>query len=647
MSCRLARLLFGAVALITLESHDAVAAPPTVPQQHDLVPILRATPILVRLGMPNPKGAEYCEVEISINDGFKKTRNVKTHGWVAATDKGHAICWNGQTYPLVKAGSAANLRTDLADMMADCKRPNDGSAKIMSEADAKSHVPSEIDWRTCDQDKIPMLICLGEQDSASRLWTAIDSQTHPGPQGKPDEWYRGQITKDFIKQYLNQLSTRAAYAHANAHDEEALEYSRKFVDALRQPEVIAIAKDENNSSELGSEMAKEILTDQLRRKSEQGKSQAAPPANADKATQVSYFIDQLDEITAHPEGAPSSMCMDNREAYDGLIKLGPAAVEPLIDVLDKDKRLTRIAEQGRPWWPPDNITPVSRIAYQLLPTLIGKQFSEPEDNWEIGRQKIANQMRKFWSTAKTETREKRWLRVLADDRAGREEWIDAANNIVTFVKDDGCASSTGAASYVDTSMPMLIGDRSLGGIRGEPLRTVMNPSVSDLMLKRAWHMWKSGDSENQNAAIHVMMDLAVWDGPHQIAELKRFSDTVAATGRYRLPKWDQFESGAEILGAIYEARFASGDQTALSDYFKMVRSTPPKNVEDLNLFTFIFHNYDKQAVRQQTELLFTDPKSAWNPKLLLSANPTLRPAVVKAIKTLKQNPPRRYSEVPE
>ena len=79
MHKRLIQALLGALVFVAY-STQTVAAGNDEP--HDLTPALRATPLLLKMGMVNPKDGEYRQIEVVIDSGWHKTRKVKTHGWL-------------------------------------------------------------------------------------------------------------------------------------------------------------------------------------------------------------------------------------------------------------------------------------------------------------------------------------------------------------------------------------------------------------------------------------------------------------------------------------------------------------------------------------------------------------------------------------
>jgi hypothetical protein len=75
-----------------------------------------ATALLFKQGLADPRGCDYREIEVGTGDVWGGDGGVvKTRGWVLP---GHGktrfgICWNGLVYPLVSAGTNADMEADV------------------------------------------------------------------------------------------------------------------------------------------------------------------------------------------------------------------------------------------------------------------------------------------------------------------------------------------------------------------------------------------------------------------------------------------------------------------------------------------------------------------------------------------------------
>jgi hypothetical protein len=82
--------------------------------------LLSATDLLFKLGMADPRGCQYREIQVV--DAHNWNGLIKTHGWLLPEQDAKrsrlAICWDGLIYPVVSVGNHADLRADVAAFVA-------------------------------------------------------------------------------------------------------------------------------------------------------------------------------------------------------------------------------------------------------------------------------------------------------------------------------------------------------------------------------------------------------------------------------------------------------------------------------------------------------------------------------------------------
>ena len=89
-----------------------------------------------------------------------------------------------------------------------------------------------------------------------------------------------------------------------------------------------------------------------------------------------------------------------------------------------------------------------------------------------------SEMRAYWQKYKGMKLEDRWYAILADDTAGAGRWREAAANIS---QPESTTTFSGTGWRVERAAPTNAPVR----LRGEPLRGKTNPSVSELLARRA------------------------------------------------------------------------------------------------------------------------------------------------------------------
>jgi hypothetical protein len=155
--------------------------------------------------------------------------------------------------------------------------------------------------------------------------------------------------------------------------------------------------------------------------------------------------------------------------------------------------------------------------------------------------------------------------VLADDNADAKNWLEAANRI-TLPND---VTVLGEGRY-------QINRRSgvIPPMKGEPLRTKTNPSVLDLMTKRAAQISTPDENGSEKFAMSDGCDMALyaakWDpknaSPVLAAQVHRTIDYLPDDPGGTFPSaQDQL---VPKLGHMTVARVVAGDRKALDEYAK-------------------------------------------------------------------------------
>ena len=199
----------------------------------------------------------------------------------------------------------------------------------------------------------------------------------------------------------------------------------------------------------------------------------------DPKKRLTWLIDHLDEVSARQWGQPGGIDVAQDPIVKALIKEGGPAVEPLIECLQTDTRLTRSVRFGRDFFRDRYFIPVKQAAYVALSGILGmNQFgSFVEGDSKAGAQRI----REYWQRYAQVPEVQRWYSVLRDDSAAPEQWADAAGRIVE-------PSNVSWVAGVDVDNESVTTKPKPGEkvyLRGESLRSKRDPSVSELMAKRA------------------------------------------------------------------------------------------------------------------------------------------------------------------
>ena len=112
------------------------------------------------------------------------------------------------------------------------------------------------------------------------------------------------------------------------------------------------------------------------------------------------LIDYLDEALAIQMGYPGGIDMDEDSVVAELVRRGSDAVEPLLNALENDTRLTRSVRSSRPWHRDRHFMTVYETALQALRRILSAGNDNPED-WENiekgleGRRTVAARLRRL------------------------------------------------------------------------------------------------------------------------------------------------------------------------------------------------------------------------------------------------------------
>ena len=99
-----------------------------------------------------------------------------------------------------------------------------------------------------------------------------------------------------------------------------------------------------------------------------------PPAGADKKARIAALIADLDQVFARQFGQPGGVSLGESPIVQALIEEGDEAVEPLIDDLERDTRLTRAVHFHRDFFRSRTIMGAHEAAYTALAGLLKTSF---------------------------------------------------------------------------------------------------------------------------------------------------------------------------------------------------------------------------------------------------------------------------------
>jgi len=549
---------------------------------------------LFAAGLADPRGGVYRKVEIFNLHNDQDT--VQTHAWLFPGET--AVCWNGLVYRVKSAGAVADLETDVQTVLS--AKPWSGRMPTIFRAgDDPDPAPAAF-WsdmqsnQTIVPTSISLLLRLERADLAEKLWAAPEVPTIAGNKVGPHEteeglWLATAATAWFATAYWRLVFAFGAGNDLEAADvgESILEWRSRVPDAWRV-ENRWVPKRVPDISFLNP--VPQLTADARRRLKGSKREDLDLKTIADDATGVGHFsqqpqavrvaqlIDRLEDMIGSKISYPGPLVFSFAPAYKLLVREGDAAVIALIDAYENDERLTRTFDYSRPW----NIAYTPIAVHQVVELLLGDVLGD--NAW---KGKTPAELQSWWRERHSTSRAERSFQMLADDRATHEQWLESADFLTT--RSDLQRFQGGFTMQPGGCDP----GKSLAPPNGESFRTRANPSMTELLQKRAAALANLGSS----LACVMSVKLALWDEKAALPSLRLAAKLQSCR--------------ANPLIAI--ARLSVGDETAASDWVAELphhAKFPPLMLNELAPF-WIFPQ--DPVLEQAAQSLFEKPDADWSP----------------------------------
>ena len=174
-----------------------------------------------------------------------------------------------------------------------------------------------------------------------------------------------------------------------------------------------------------------LLADEERRVAETGPRPALPVilAMPDKSARIAALIRALDQVAVQQQSEPGRVEPDDSPIVAALIAEGDDAVQPLIDTVRTDTRLTRSVGFGRGSQPGLMLSVAGAADAALVDILHTSEFGAALEA-SVGHAGTATALQTYWNKYKGISVAERWYRTLADDEAAPAQWLEAAHEII-------------------------------------------------------------------------------------------------------------------------------------------------------------------------------------------------------------------------
>lgn len=526
--------------------------PPESSQIPEYMPA--AVAALFEAGLADPRGGVYREIEV--HSGDWRNRRVKTRGWVFP--EGFAVSWNGLVYRTLSVGEPGDLDEDVKKIIASDPRKNGDFMK-----DATTTPPEVSFWFGLELrgSMVPastaLLLRLDRPDLAGALWRAYQVPHADygvfGSARNADQWFRNAST-----QWLITAFHRLVGHFFNADDRDAVDVGESLVawgDRLRA----SIRKDNlEGLAHLSSfdflNPVPKFLSDARRRLGVPARS-TWPSSIAIEAhgAQIHYpsphppprvaiaeLIDRLEDMAIRKDNLPGSADCSLQPVAVELLKRGEEAVEPLLDALQNDRRLTRCLESDRAW----SIAVRPVWVYDVMKRLLGSLLDAPD----VVARSSPSELRQWWEQNKAKGRGSRRFERLADDAASPETWVKSAEFLARrsdVVPMPGWFDDMGlpACDQSQPSPPLL----------GEAMRRLHGSEVAELMHRRVRTLAESNHPEE---VCRIAFAAYLWEPESALPSLQFASRSLGCT-RYPL---------------IQAARIALHDPQAAKEWAGTIRA---------------------------------------------------------------------------
>jgi hypothetical protein len=603
-------LLLGLTAIC---AQCAVLRLPEPPQQHrpwhpdPATPtnILSAAETLFEQGFPDPRGCEYHEIEVEVSgvwDG--KARLVETRGWVlpkrSGTDQ-FAICWNGLIYPVAKVSTPADLHAEVANSnLPRSRRFGFSGGSAIGET-------GSVSYTNALSTRVLLLLHCGETAAALTNWPPNQRMmVFGGGFGGG----RGQVQSndpylEFAGDWAWAMFDRTLSAHQRGDEALALATAQQLAGVQLKIEAECARRGfqppQHPTPGWGSkpgpyldflDQLPQILAELERVAKEPAKTsiiEAGLTHYPDQTKRIAALVDDLDLVSARQWSQPGRVNLPDDPIVSALIQEGDPAVEPLLNCLENDKRLTRSVGFGRDFFRGRRVIPVHDAAKAALLSILRAGFNDD-----------APEIRAYWDKYKDLKLEDRWYAMLDDDSANAR-WGEAAANIVQPENVRRFSGGLSISNPAPTNVPVRMD--------GETLRAKTNPSVAELLARRALEVPANNiKAYDLSASCQMALYLAAWDSAASLPVARTLSGRACSVMKY---------SGQQLGPLVTKlalARAKAGDPQAFDDYTSWIATTAPDSLgfslsECLEPFRQFATNRILQAA---AEKMFGETNSDWS-----------------------------------
>jgi hypothetical protein len=370
--------------IVLFTALTARAALPEPPKQHEPwtltmaegIPdyVVNVTASVFDAGLADPRGGEYREIELQ--------GGLKTHGWAFGS---FAVGWNGLLYSVLSAGAPADLDKDVRTIAG--AQPWSGRLALQRDAPPVQTAfwSNMQSVQTIAPLSIALLLRLDRLDLAALLWRAPETPDF-GSRLAKREVDEAQWLSTALRSWLATVFWRMIGARERDDDREAVDVGESIISweprakALWKQIPAALPAQFTGASFLWPVSV--LLEDSQRRLREPVRPKVDFRALAERlrkdpatsseflqkpqAERIAELIDRLEDIRGDKIGWPGPLLYSFDPIYELLTREGEAAIDPLLDAAEHDRRLTRTMDYSRPWYIERAPIPVRDVANLII-----------------------------------------------------------------------------------------------------------------------------------------------------------------------------------------------------------------------------------------------------------------------------------------
>ncbi len=541
---------------------------------------------LFELGLADPRGCEYKTVQVETGSVWAHCPiMITTRGWVlpespnSKCSEKWVICWNGLLYPVASMGPSIDLAADVEEMLQkSIDLPEDrrdisvtgnmNTGVTTRYRDFRCHsIPEKyaIDYHFLTPLKAFLVYRAGHESLAERMWR---------------EYYRSCDNVDeypllpVIMEWVWYQWDRAVCAHMRADDRIALLTARKLLPTLKvdesgwkdcrlpnwrfgggldcfsNPRFLTFATGcsmllIDHERRLWEKTMKNFWHADLWKKISQSLNL---PLGETEHSEVKTLIKNLENAQICQSGQPGWLEFDQAETVRKLSEIGDDAVEPLLQSLETDDRLSRSVSFGRDFHFDRSFLPVSSLIDYILSRILRTNHKFQKGSTKPTRKEYVAAIRSYWQKFRNCSVPERSFIILQDDHASIGQWVESANVLTKSVDQELVPKGFGWQTVYQPKPGQL------PPMTGEKFRTGVTPTLTELLEKRSQQLATiiQNGAENRYSAEEayptILYDRCKWE-PEKVSQIL---DEYASTTKNTREAWEPNSDFCRKLNYIFE-----------------------------------------------------------------------------------------------